>query len=189
MINPNSNKKFISMFILLIWLAIFVFFTQDIYSSLMDKIETNEKIKEIQDKKIILRDKLSEKAKELKINKWDSEVNKEISKYLQEYSEDRIINLIYDFSSSYSKNWQILIKNIKMSEWKENEIWFKEAKINISARVSNKKVMIDFLNFVIENEEYKFFIDSFNVPKKTNVPFNIQLPIKVFYKDFKKVEK
>jgi len=65
----------------------------------------------------------------------------------------------------------------------------KDVKIQISARVSNKRVMLDFLDFIIKNSEYKFFIHSFTVPKKTDAPFNIQVPIKFFYQDFKKIEK
>ena len=187
--NYWNNKKFTSMFILLIWLFIFVFFTMDIYSSMTDKIETNKKLKAEYKSKVDLKSDLSKNAKKLKLNQDNSEVNSEIKKYIQEYSEDRIIRLFYNFSNTYDTNWQIVIKSLNLGKPKQNEIGMKDAKIQISARVSNKRVMLDFLDFIINNSEYKFFIHSFTVPKKTDTPFNIQVPIEFFYQDFKEIEK
>ena len=183
--NP-SNKKFTSMFILLVWLFVFVFFTQNIYSSFMDKKETFEKNKADYESKIKLREDLNKLSIDLKSNNSDKKLNSEIKKYLQEYSEDKIIKLFYNFAETYAENWQTRIKSISFTKWVKNEIWLKEATINISAIVSNKKVMNDFLYFVVNNPDYKFLIHSFTYPKDTDKPFLIQIPIKILYQDFKK---
>lgn len=112
---------------------------------------------------------------------WD-----EIWKYLKKLSEDEIINEMYSFVEKYSENWIMKILSLSITPWVKNELGFNESKINISARVQNKKVMVDFLDFLIENPNYKFFLNSFRVPKKTSSAFNIQVPVTFIYKDIKK---
>jgi len=76
----------------------------DIYSSMTDKIETNKKLEVEYKSKLDLKSDLSKNAKKLKLNQDDGEVNNEIKKYKQEYSEDRMIKLFYNFSNTYDTN-------------------------------------------------------------------------------------
>jgi hypothetical protein len=61
-----------------------------------------------------------------------------------------------------------------------------ESKINISARVKNKEAMEDFLDYLVKDSKYKFFITSFTVPNiVANKEFTIQIPLTMFYTDIK----
>ncbi len=185
---PTNNSKFVSMLLVLLSLFIFVFFTKWYYSDLISNISIHDENKSIHSKQLAQMDILEKKQKELK--KLDGSSNSKIWKYLQQFNEDEIIKEIYTYSTNYSKNGGMKIISINMGEWKKNELWFNESSINISARVENKAVMIDFLDFLIQDSKYKFYINSFNIPKNKDKFFNIQIPLVLFYKEIeqKKVE-
>ncbi len=180
---PTNNSKFVSMFLVLLSLFIFVFFTKWYYSDLISSLSVQEDNKTLHARQLVEMDILEKKQKELK--KLDGSNNSEIWKYLQQFNEDEIIREIYSYSTNYSKNGGMKIISINMWEWKKNELWFKQSNISISARVENKAVMIDFLDFLIQDSKYKFYINSFTIPKDKDKFFNIQIPLTLFYKEIK----
>jgi len=178
---PTNNSKFVSMLLVLLSLFIFVFFTKWYYSDLISNMSVLDDNEILHAKQLAEIDILEKKQKELK--KLDGSNNSEIWKYLQQFNEDEIIREIYSYSTNYSRNGGMKIISISMGEWKKNELWFNESNVSISARVENKAVMIDFLDFLIQDSKYKFYINSFNVPKNKDKFFNIQIPLTLFYKE------
>ena len=178
---PTNNSKFVSMLLVLLSLFIFVFFTKWYYSDLISNMSVLDDNEILHAKQLAEIDILEKKQKELK--KLDDSNNSEIWKYLQQFNEDEIIREIYSYSTNYSRNGGMKIISISMGEWKKNELWFNESNVSISARVANKAVMIDFLDFLIQDSKYKFYINSFNVPKNKDKFFNIQIPLTLFYKE------
>lgn len=178
---PTNNSKFVSMLLVLLSLFIFVFFTKWYYSDLISNMSVLDDNEILHAKQLAEIDILEKKQKELK--KLDGSNNSEIWKYLQQFNEDEIIREIYSYATNYSRNGGMKIISISMGEWKKNELWFNESNVSISARVANKAVMIDFLDFLIQDSKYKFYINSFNVPKNKDKFFNIQIPLTLFYKE------
>lgn len=179
----NNNSKFVSMLLVLVALFIFVFFTKWYYSTLISTMSLHDENKTIHAEQLSAIEILEKKQKELK--KLDGSNNNEIWKYLQQFNEDEIIREIYNYSTNYSKNGEMKIISVSMTEPIKNELWFNESKVNISARVWNKQVMIDFLDFLIKDSKYKFYLNSFNLPKDKDKFFNIQVPLTLFYKEIK----
>ena len=177
---PTNNSKFVSMLLVLLSLFIFVFFTKWYYSDLISNMSVLDDNEILHAKQLAEIDILEKKQKALK--KLDGSNNSEIWKYLQQFNEDEIIREIYSYATNYSRNGGMKIISISMGEWKKNELWFNESNVSISARVANKAVMIDFLDFLIQDSKYKFYINSFNVPKNKEF-FNIQIPLTLFYKE------
>jgi len=180
---PTNNSKFVAMLLVLLSLFIFVFFTKWYYSDLISTMSVYDENKVIHTNTLAELKTLNEKSKELKKLEWST--NNEIGKYLQQFSEDEVIREIYNYSTNYSKNGGMKIISVNMSNPIVNELWFNESKISISARVENKRVMIDFLDFLIQDSKYKFYINSFNIPKNKEKFFNIQIPLTLFYKEIK----
>lgn len=183
---PNNNSKFVSMLLVLLSLFIFVFFTKWFYSDLIATTTSYDANKSTHVSQLSEIDILEKKQKELQ--QLDGSNNNEIGKYLQQPNEDEIFNELYSFTTNYdgSNAWDIKIQSITMTEWVKNEFWFNESNINISARVENKDVMIDFLDFLIKDSKYKFYINSFSLPKDKDKFFNIQVPLTLFYKEYTK---
>lgn len=188
---PKNDTKIITMLLILLSLFIIVFFTKSFYFELIDSMDENDTKEALYESKKQEVDKLSTDASNLKKTEVDSEQtdsivsNKEIKKYLSRVSEDELIEEIYWFAESYSRNgWEVAIRSLWFSQWATNELGFEESLININARVKNTASMKDFLDFITENEKYSFFIESFSVPEKTQSYFNIRIPAKVFYKTF-----
>lgn len=193
--NIKWNKKMTSMFLIVMSLFIFIFFTRGYYGDYIyanDKLEANNAI---YNKKIEELWKISKIKKDLNnLRKWKvKEIKakefKDIKKYLQPgITEDKIIREIYWIANRIT-NGEIKISSISMTQWVKNELWFKEVKIIVSARVNNYNVVKSFLNFLLYNSKYKVFITSFDLPTINKIDlikqksFMIQVPITVFYVD------
>jgi len=178
---PNNNTKFTAMLLVLLALFIFVFFTKGYYSTLISTMSSHDENKKTHAQQLSEIEILEKKQKELK--KLDGSNNNEIWKYLQQFNEDEIIKEIYNYSTNYSKNGEMKIISVSLSEPIVNELWFNESNISIAARVGNKEVMIDFLDFLIKDSKYKFYLNSFSLPEDKNKFFNIQVPLTLFYKE------
>ncbi len=184
MSNLTWNKKFMSMFLILLSLFIFVFFTQWYYSDLISTIDREESNKKILSEKIKQADKLNKIKNKLEKSKWEQ--SKLIKKYSKKLVEDEFISEIYSSVNKNTQNWEMKILSLSMTEWLKNELWFYESKVNISARFSNKKVLKDYLDYLTKKSKYKLFITSFNLPKiEEEKAFNVQIPLILFYVDIK----
>jgi len=180
----NSNDKFKKLLIIFVALFIFVFFTREYYSSLVENMDINEQ------KKLEYKQKI-EKANDLQKIKNDfkswkqNKYSKDIKKYSQKISEDKIISEIY--SAAENKiNWDVKITSLSMSKWVKNELGFYESKLNITAIVKDKETIKDLFNYLNNNPKYKIFINSFNMPKTpTPIGYKITIPATIFYASIK----
>lgn len=140
------------------------------------------------DKKIMLIDEETELKTEINwLNVLENDLkqsNIEVQKYLTDFSENEIIKYIYDYIEKYNKDGDIIyITDISLTDWKINDLWFRESDINISANVSNIDTMKRFLNFFVSDySKYNFFINNFTFPNDSRAwSFNINLPLKVYF--------
>ena len=184
----NDNKeKFTQLLIILIWLFIFIFFTRWYYSDLIGNLDINEEKNKIYKEKITELNTLSINKKELeKAESWKGKSAKynEIKKYLEPISEDKIINEIYWMAENQLTGVKIL--SLSVWKWVENELGFKESKLNISAFANSKESIKDLFDYLNKKSKYKIFINSFNMPKKVKVTgYKIQIPATIFYVESK----
>lgn len=191
MTNKN-NSKIWSYFIILIALFTIVLVIKnqifDIQANLDQKTEQTKKLKDLKDE--------VKKMGELK-EKLEKDKDSEVNKYLENIKEDEIIDYIYREVENINLNQdgdrnQIKIKNISISKWEKNELWFLESNISLNLWVESEnklKKLLDFFND--KNSKYKFFISSFSMPKYTNkiededaikTEMDITIPLKIFYK-------
>lgn len=184
MTNMALNKKFLWMFLILLSLFVFIFFTQWYYSNLISTMDLKaEKKKEISDK-ITKLDNLKKNKDKLEKSWWSE--SEKIKKYSHKPTESDLIREFYSSVDRVDENWNMKILSLSMSEGVKNELWFMESKIQISARFSNEQVMKDFLYYLTKKSKYKLFISSFNLPKiEEGKEFNLQIPLTLFYVDVK----
>ena len=179
----EKNNKFVSYFIILIWLFILVLFSKDEFNIMQENIDTKDTYNEALK---IKRDKiqsLNNIKNELKIKKW--EISKEVEKYSQIFTENELINYFYWYIETLdSKKNELTIKSINFSEWVKNELWFIESNINLNISVIDKNTMMNFLNFLTEDKsKYKFFINNFSYPNDGKEWwFSLAIPLKLFYR-------
>ncbi|MDQ7009173.1 MAG: hypothetical protein Q9M94_02685 [Candidatus Gracilibacteria bacterium] len=183
-----QNQKFTQLFIILISLFIFIFFTRGLYSDLIGNKDISEEQNKIYKEKIDELDYLSTRKKELDIAKKGGEQTKEyleIKKYLEPITEDKIIEEIYGAVSNRI-NGGIKILSLSMTEGVKNELGFNESKINISLIVKDEETIKDLFDYLNKDSKYKIFVNSFNMPKQTStLGYRIQIPATIFYVDSK----
>lgn len=172
----TQNEKFIQLFLILISLFIFIFFTRWIYSDLIWNMDINEEKNKIYNDKIEEADDLSKVKRKLNWSKKSKEYL-EIKKYLEPISEDKIINEIY-----WNIPYGVKILSLSMSKWVKNELGFKESKLNISLIVKDKETIKEIFNYLNNDSKYKIFVNSFNMPKQNSIIwYKIQIPATIFY--------
>ncbi len=185
----NNNKEtFTQLFIVLLGLFIFIFFTRWFYSDLIWNLDRNEQKNNTYKEKITELDIISKRQKELEVaTGWWKETKKflEIKRYLQPVTENEIINEIYSMAENRI-NGKVKILSLSMSEWVKNELGFMESKLNISAIVDNKNSMKQIFDYLNTKTKYKIFINSFNMPKQPGILwYRIQIPATIFYVESK----
>lgn len=177
----NKNNKIYSYIIVLIWLFILVLFTK----SAFDKIQISADEKRIEEAKLqTARDKVQ------KLNEIEVKLNEEadtISKYMENFSEDEMIDYIYNEIEKKNMGWEkwiVVVRSLSIKEAVVNELWFSEVNLTLNLRVPTIERMRDTLDFFTsEDSKYKFFIDSFSLPSTIAESwFNITIPLKVFFK-------
>lgn len=178
-----KNNKVLSWILILASLFIIILFTKNVFFNLQASFdEKNLKIQEKQTEKETL-DRLEQINEKLKSWTWDTEV----LKYLNGLKEDEIVDYIYSMAEEGHLG---TIKNLSISKWKENELWFLESDISLTMDVDSEEKMQDVLDFFVKNDsKYKFFINTFSYQKpvetlmtKNISSFEITIPLKLFYK-------
>lgn len=179
--NFTKNNKIYWYILILISLFILVLLTRtQIYSVQVKKDEISIN----QSKELSFRDELN-RLNDIR-NKISNDDN-EVEKYIVEVSEDEIINYIYskiEQDNLIFSWWIVEVRNITMTKWDINELWFNEVSVNLSLRVPSEDRMIKMLDFLTgDKSKYKFYITSFNYPtSRNNSVFNVSVPLKIFYK-------
>jgi len=186
--NMQTNEKFIQLSIILLALFIFIFFTRSYYEDLIWNLDINDQKNKVYKEKLDEANYLSIRQKELeKAKQWGKETKeyKEIKKYLEPVTEDKIIEEIY-WAVSNRINGGIKVLSLSMWEGVKNELGFLESKLDISLIVKDEETMKDLFDYLNNDSKYKIFINSFNMPKQASVlGYKIQIPATIFYVDAK----
>lgn len=174
-----KNNTFVSYLIVLSALFILILFTKDQVMNMQFNLDQKEQVtRELQDAR----------KKQAALVKTAADVKKEWSqteRYLTPFTEDEILEYLHSYSDTVNAgSGTIFINSINISEKTENELGFFETKVNINAEVSDKAMMKSFLDYLVaEDAKYRFFIDSFFYPNdEREGNFNIQIPLKIFYR-------
>lgn len=186
-----KNNTFVSYLIVLLALFILVLFTKDqvmnMQFNLDQKEQINSELKNVRIKQQALVDTAADVEKQWSVTQRYLRPEVEGEKSIENimFTEDEILKYFHDYSNLVnSGSGTIFIKDINVSQKTENEFGFFETKININAEVSDKKMMMTFLDYLIaEDAQYRFFIDNFFYPNdEREGNFNIQVPLKIFYR-------
>lgn len=190
---PKSDSKFTSLIILLLSLIVFVFFTRDLYSQ-MQEVQANKEqnIQEHNQKeeKLLALNITSEKLKKIQ---GKIATQYQIDKYLEPFNEESILNnLISEYMKKEWKNSNIQqrrdlnITHISFTEWIKNDLGFMESQILLRVSVKNKKTLLQFIDFFINNKKYKFFITDITIPSFNRRSTIVSIPLKLYYVDVSK---
>lgn len=177
----NKNNKIYSWLIILVSLFILVLFTKWQFEQI--QISLDEKRIE-ESKHDDARNKLQ------KLNEIETKLNQEektISQYINNFSEDDIIEYIYNEIEDKNLGWEkwiTTVRSLSIQDSSINELWFMESSLILNLRVPSLDRMKEILDFFVnEDSKYKFFIESFTMPNNISENwFNITIPLKVFYK-------
>ena len=178
---PQNNNKLLWMFLVLISFFIFIFFSKWLYSEYINNRDSHtEKLTKYSGlvKKL---DKFNSQANLLQKNSYKEGDIFDVTRYMWGINEHILLNKLYGFSTNYSKNGQMKILWMTLTQGNENELGFLEADVNLTLRVSNEQVVIDFLDFLIKNKSHTFFISTISIPKTNWEAFNINIPLTIFY--------
>ncbi len=176
----KKNNNFISYLIILLWLFILVFFTKAQIYAVPENNDMKSKLVEEEKSKRKQLTRLEIQQKEL--NNSSSKKFKEISKYETKINDYEVIEFIY-WHIFTNFGWAASIKSLSIWDERVWELWFMESSIWLELKISNEKKMIQLLKFLLNQDKYNFFIESFSYPyKKSSRPFTIRIPIKVLYK-------
>lgn len=176
--NNKSKNSLITYFLLLLSILVLFLFTKNIYYSVKENSENLASLKEQISQKNQEYDNLS-KIK-LDIESWKSDV-KDLNKYLVNFNEPEITNYLYSYANS--NVWKLRIEAINLTEWKLNEFWINEWKIDLEVSFATETDMINMVNFLLNSETYNFFIHDFNYEYwNISWPFKVTIPLKVLYK-------
>jgi len=177
----DNKAKYSLLTYLFLLLTVFMIFTftKSFYTSL---VENRDKIK-------ILNEQIKTKKEEYdKIARIKSQIDswaiKDINfnKFLANFSEDELLEYFYSYASNHPSN--LKIESLKLTEWKLNEFWLKESKIDLVVTFNTEQDMIDMINFLLKSEKYNLYIHEFSYPFWSNTPWPIKvtIPLKVLHK-------
>jgi len=174
----KKSASILPLLMVIISIFIALYFTKDLFYNLkqnkQDLISLEQKLeqseKELNDLKLVKEDIEAERIQDINFEAYTKTIkDNEITKYFYDYANDK-------------KNW-VVLNSISFSEWSLNDYWFKEASISLSLSFDNKQKMTKMLNYLIDSQDYNFYIHSFSYPKQDEKEqFNVSIPLKVLYK-------
>lgn len=177
----NNKSKYTFLTYLFLLLTIFVAFllTKDMYFEVLE----NSKQKELLQEKLTAKNEELQKISKIKtdIDSWKIN-NKQLNKFLSKFSEDELTDYFYNYANL--NKTKVKIESISLTEWKLNEFWFTESKIDLTATFWQEQDMLDMINFLLTSDKYNLFIHEFSYPfGHTEGAFKVSIPLKVLYKN------
>lgn len=181
-----KNNQFLSYLIILLSLFILILFTKEEVLNVQSSSNQLEELENDLNKTRTTQEQLQKIA--LEVEQQDSVTQRYIISDENsdlDLSEDKIIDYFYTYAANINSGLgSLVINSISISQKSENELWFFELSINVNAQVSNANVMKAFLDYLVaEDSKYRFFIERYNDAfdgREWN--FNMQLPLKIFYR-------
>jgi alpha-galactosidase/6-phospho-beta-glucosidase family protein len=185
--NP-SNKNVLVYFILLLWLFVLLFFTQEYFNAYqINKTELWE-LKEEDDKlssqiKSLENDKknLSQKSGKWPKIHWENVTKQMLDKYIVNFTENNFIEYFYSIWENFK------IEKLSLDKWTLDKNGFMKWKIELWVAFETEEEMKEFLTKLISDDsKYRFYIDKFTFPigkmwSWENTKINISLII--YYKE------
>lgn len=180
------NTKVITLFSLFIAFFILIFVTRPFLYTLQANLDMDAQATLQEKEKKEELNKLNAIRDELKAGTWED--LKEVKKFSQSFTEDKIVNYIYSYLNDVGG--LALVREIGMEEGDINEYGFKQGQIQLDLRVADEAAMLNLIEYLTnppvpqgDEEMYTFFIDNFTYAS-SGIPgsFNISVPLKVFYK-------
>lgn len=176
----DNKTKYSLLTYLFLLLTIFIVFTftKSFYTEI---VQNNDQIKTLENKIKIKSEEYDKIAKiKSQIDAWTiKDIN--FNKFLVNFSEDEFVDYFYSYANNHVNN--LKIESLNLSEWKLNEFWFNEAKIDLVATFNTEQDMIDMINFLLRSEKYNLYIHEFTYPFWTWItPLKVTIPLKVLYK-------
>lgn len=173
-----SKSPIMVYFFLLLSIFVLYFFTKNVYFDMKAKNwDIKILLSEIEEKNKEYEDLASLKQKIDANDIWDISFDK----FLKPFNEEDF--LVYFHKYVDERKNKMMINSINLTKWAKNDFWFNEWVIDLSMKFLDEKSMMDFLSFVIYNEDYNFYLDNFSYPLwKELKNFTINFNIKVLYK-------
>lgn len=181
-----KNNQFLSYLVVLLSLFILVLFTKDQIMNMQTNLDQVEILNWEYSKVRATQEEF--KKIEREVGQQDSVTKRYLISSDSEkigFTEDEMLNYFYSYADKL-QSWSgtLNVKSINISDVSENEMGFLESKINLNVEVSNEETMKIFLDYLVSKDaKYRFFIESFNYPfDGREWTFNVQLPLKIFYR-------
>lgn len=178
------NSKITTLVLILITFFVLIFFTRPLYYTFQENKDLQAQLQSQQAEK---KQELGELQKiQSEVKSGSGEINAEVSKYSQAFTEDAVIDYIYTYV--WDTGGLINIREINMDEWDVNEYGFNEGKVQVSLRVNDQNALLDFVEAMTNptyeegQQVFTFFIDNFSFPSGITGSFNITVPMKIFYR-------
>jgi hypothetical protein len=178
-----TQNNFVSYLILLLVFFVLLFFTKPLYSQLQILLDSKQQQEQEQ----------SEKQKKLwvlndlqaKLGEEGSDALKEIQGFSGSFSDKDMTQYIYSYAQEVNLGTErIIIRELKLSNLWESDLWFAKAEIEISAIFSSETTLFSFMNYLTSDTgTYRFFITDFTYPMN-EASWNIQatIPLTLYYK-------
>lgn len=176
----HNDKRLTTYLLILLSLAILIFFTKSAYSELQiqlsEKRANEQKVQELNVKK----ENLSKIQKSM--NDPESSTRQEIARYINDFSEEDMLGYFYSYAKS--TDGKFIIQSLNLDKKDINEYGFKEWTVILNVSAENQRVVLDFLRSILsESAQYRFFIEKFDMPEKKEwLYLDVVIPLKVFYK-------
>lgn len=176
----QKNNPFPLYLSILATMFVLIFITRGVYYSFVEKLDTKtQSEQQVTD----LKDELDRvNALKKSFETKDGENGKLVGKYISSFSEDAIIDYLFDYSAELlTKEETLIFTNISLSEPKKNKYGFLESDMSIGFKTNSTSTMRNFLDFLVaEESKYAFFLDSFTYPEIKDGVIEMTLPVKIF---------
>lgn len=177
----KKENKFVWLLILLASFFVLIFFTQNMFYSMQEKLDLESELSIKNDGKTAELSKLESLEKDLA--SWEKQ--SEISRFTESFSEDEIISYLHNYVENINtQDSMIIIRDLSIEKPVDWELGFKEINVNLNIKVTNEEILKVFLDFLTSpDSKYSFFITDFSFSNdKKFGSFNVNIPLKLLYK-------
>lgn len=181
----QKDNRFTSYALIFLGLTLLVFFARWAYADLQIK-QSEQALYEAStwDKSISKQNETREKLDWIKAQMKDpwSDISMKIAKYTKELYEDELLNYFYGYAEWV--DWWFDVQGLRIDRRKANDYGFGEATVNLEVVAEDSRQVMEFLRMILdENADYRFFIDSFDLPDpREDEPLSFNIPLNIFYK-------
>jgi len=176
----QNDKRHTTYLLILLSIAILLFFTKGAYSDLQIGLSENEAYEE----NVAKLEREKNKLWKIKTDMSDpnSTTRQDISRYVNDFTEQDMLSYFYAYASSTEGKFNVTSLNLDKKD--TNEYGFQEGLIDLSVSAESQKDVLDFLRRILDdNAPYRFFIEKFDMPKQAEWRnMEVSIPLKIFYK-------